>query len=148
MKYYCGIDVGVHGGISIIDADRNICFLRVMSNASLLEAANILKEENSIVCIEKVSAMPGQGVTSMFNFGKGAGFIEGIMYGNGIPYQLVPPAKWKKDFSLWKKTKQDSIDVCKQLFPHINLLPTERCRKDSDGLAEATLLAEYCKRHF
>jgi hypothetical protein len=40
------------------------------------------------------------------------------------------------------------VDVCKRLFPGVNLLPTERCRKESDGMAEATLLAEYARRKF
>lgn len=148
MKHYAGVDVGAKGGIAIIDEERNIVFLKPMSAENLLSAVCILAEHNSIACIEKVGAMPGQGVTSMFNFGKGAGFIEGIMYGRGVPYQLIPPQKWKKDFSLCKKTKQDSIDVCKKLFPGVNILPTERCKKDSDGEAEALLIAEFCRRHF
>lgn len=96
-------------------------------------------------CLEKVGAMPGQGVTSMFTFGKSAGFIEGVLTAYHIPYQLVPPQTWKKVFSL-NATKQTSIEVCKKLFPDVNLLPTPRCRKESDGLAESLLQAEFARR--
>jgi crossover junction endodeoxyribonuclease RuvC len=84
----------------------------------------------------------------MFNFGKNAGYIEGVLSGLGIPYQLVPPAKWKKEFSLIGKDKKASIATCHKLFPELDLKRTERCRTDSDGKAEATLLAEYARRHF
>jgi crossover junction endodeoxyribonuclease RuvC len=99
-----------------------------------------------IAAVEKVGAMHGQGVTSMFSFGKSAGYIEGVLAALGIPYQLVPPNVWKKEFSLIGKDKAASIQTCKRLFPGINLLPTEKCWKDSDGMAESTLLAEYARR--
>ena len=83
----------------------------------------------------------------MFNFGKSAGYIEGVLSALGIPYQLVPPNKWKKEFSLIGKDKQASIETCRKLFPELDLKRTERCRTDSDGKAEATLLAEYARRN-
>ena len=107
-----------------------------------------LTGEKCMSCVEKVGARPGQGVTSMFNFGKNAGYIEGVLSALGIPYQLVPPAKWKKEFSLIGKDKQASIITCRKLFPELDLKRTERCRTDSDGKAEATLLAEYARRKF
>ena len=96
--------------------------------------------------VEKVGAMPGQGVTSMFHFGKSAGFIEGVLNAFRIPFSLVTPQKWKKEFGL-HSDKQESINVCKELFPQANLLPTSRCRKDSDGMAEALLIAEFGRRN-
>lgn len=98
-----------------------------------------------VCCVEKVGAMPGQGVVSMFNFGHNLGLIEGLLQAYRIPYQLVPPQKWKKEFSL-SGDKQASIDVCKKLFPTVNLLPTARSRKENDGMAEAMLMAEYARR--
>lgn len=83
----------------------------------------------------------------MFNFGKSAGFIEGVLQAYGIPYQLITPQKWKKEFSLGH-SKEDSITVCKRLFPSVKLLPTDRCKKESDGMAEALLMAEYARRKF
>ena len=62
-----------------------------------------------------------------------------------IPYQLIPPQTWKKEFSL-NKSKEKSIDVCKRLFPGVKLLATPRCKKEHDGMAEALLMAEYARR--
>ena len=101
--------------------------------------------KNVRCCVESVSAMPGQGVTSMFNFGKGFGWILGILDAYTVPYELVRPQKWKKEFSI-TSDKNTSIAVCKRLFPWVSLLPTERCRKDNDGMAEALLMAEYARR--
>ena len=86
--------------------------------------------------------MPGQGVTSMFHFGKSAGYIEGVLKALGISFELIPPQRWKKRFGL-HSDKQESIDLCIQMFPDADLLPTPRCRKPSDGMAEALLIAAY-----
>lgn len=152
MRYYMGIDVGAKGGIAIIDENSKIVYLKPMSRENLVNCCQIVgtwikeKDASIVACVEKVGAMPGQGVASMFNFGKGAGFIEGVLEMAQIPYQLVPPATWKKIFSLLHKDKKASIEVCKQLFPGVNLLPTERCKKESDGMAEALNMAVYARR--
>ena len=145
---YAGIDPGKNGGVSIIDENSNVLFCKKMSNEVLIEAFTKVKNENKncIVCGEKVGAMTGQGVTGMFNFGKGAGFIEGVLETLSIPYQLVPPVTWKKEFSLIGKDKKESIAVAKKLYPSVNLFPTERCKKESDGMAESLLMATYAKR--
>ena len=91
--------------------------------------------------------MPGQGVVSMFNFGMNFGFIQGVLKAYRIPYELVTPQKWKKEFSC-TSDKNTSIEVCKRLFPKVNLKATERCKKDHDGMAEALLIAEYGRRHY
>ena len=80
----------------------------------------------------------------MFHFGKSAGYIEGVLSGVGISYYLVTPQKWKKYYQLGSD-KQQSVDKCHQLFPSISLLPSPRCHKDSDGMAEALLIANYGK---
>lgn len=103
------------------------------------------RKEKAICCLEHVGAMPGQGVTSMFSFGENFGFIRGLLEAYEIPYQLVRPQKWKKEFSL-NSNKNTSVEVCKRLFPNVSLLPTARSRKDNDGFAEAILLAVYAKR--
>jgi len=89
--------------------------------------------------------MPRQGVVSTFNFGSNFGWIQGVLDSFGVSYELVRPAKWKKEFSV-TADKNSSIAVCKRLFPHVSLLRTENCRKDDDGLAEALLMAEYARR--
>lgn len=102
--------------------------------------------EPLMACVEKVGSRPGEGVVGAFSFGKSAGFIEGVLRALEIPYQLVSPPKWKKEFSLIGKDKQASIETCHRLFPELDLRKTERCRTDHDGLAEASLIAEYARR--
>ena len=149
---YVGVDPGQKGGYAVISTSETgqAVFAYPWDDTFFVaEMQALSRMGNGIVAaVEKVGAMPGQGVTSMFNFGKNAGYIEGVLSGLGIPYQLVPPAKWKKEFSLIGKDKQASIITCRKLFPELDLKRTERCRTDSDGKAEATLLAEYARRHF
>ena len=92
--------------------------------------------------------MPKQGVSSTWKFAEEYGFIKGVLSSCGIPYQTVPPQTWKKSFSLLHQDKNRSIEVAQQLFPDVSLLPTERSRKPSDGMAESLLIAEYARRHF
>jgi crossover junction endodeoxyribonuclease RuvC len=146
---WVGIDPGKLGGYAyIIDGVpqvfpwENNFFARDMRGLTTIHKRDIM------VAVEKVGARPGQGVTSMFNFGKSAGYIEGVLTALEIPYQLVSPPVWKKEFSLIGKDKQASIDTCHKLFPELDLRRTDRCRKDSDGLAESALLALYAMRHF
>lgn len=149
---YVGIDPGQKGGIAVIklDAERHISAAHAFpySNDKLKEVAYEVSHEytDNVLCfVEKVGAMPKQGVTSMFNFGVSFGYILGVLEANDVPYQLVTPQKWKKHFGL-DNDKSKSVALCKRLFPTISLLPTERCRKDSDGMAEALLIALYAKR--
>lgn len=143
---YIGIDVGKKGGFALIGEEGVTAnpwddekFVMAMCTATELGEC--------IACVEQVHAMPKQGVSSTFAFGKAAGFIEGVLTANRIPFQLVPPKKWKKEYSLGND-KNQSIAVCKKLFPNVSLLPTAKCTKDSDGMAEALLLALYARRHF
>lgn len=142
---YIGIDPGKKGGYAWIwdEAVRTMPWDDTFfpHDMHFLQAAG----DGIIACVEKVGAMPGQGVTSMFNFGKSAGYIEGVLAGLGIPYQLITPQRWKKEYTL-HNSKQKSIEVCKRLFPEVNLLPTPRSKVPSDGMAEALLMAEYARR--
>ena len=106
----------------------------------------MVPSELAVACVEHVGAMPGQGVTSMFNFGQNFGYIKGLLEAFQIPYELVRPQKWKKEFGI-TGDKNSSIEVCKRLFPGVSLRRTERFRKDDDGMAEALLMAEYARRH-
>ena len=140
---YIGIDVGKKGGIAVI-SDEVIVY--PYSDDCLKTDCEKVKCQDVFCIVEKVGAMPGQGVTSMFNFGKSFGYILGVLEANKIPYQLVSPQIWKKEFNLLKKDKAESIKVCKRLYPAVSLLPTERCTKESDGMAEALLISTYGKR--
>ena len=148
---YIGVDPGKKGGFAVIDGPNREAFAWSDSEFAAFMAqysdAARARRSNIVAAVEKVSAMPGQGVVSMFNFGKSAGFIEGVLTAVGIPFQLVTPQKWKSDFGL-NSDKTRSIAICKQLFPGVNLLATPRSFKESDGMAESMLLAEYARRHF
>ena len=146
MKTYIGIDPGKSGSLALLTEDGQCTVVPFQESAytAILKAAS---GPSSVCCLEKVGAMPGQGVVSMFNFGHNLGYIEGLLQAFDIPYQLVPPQTWKKEFCV-TSDKNTSIEVCRKLFPHVCLLPTARSRKPSDGMAEAMLMAEYARRRF
>ena len=145
---YVGVDPGKKGGYAVI-ADDALCGIEVhvWDDDGFVALMKEMSKYRCMACVERVGAMHGQGVRSMFTFGKSAGFIEGVLAALGIGYQLIPPKTWKAEFGL-NSDKAASIEVCKRLFPGVNLLPSEKCWKDSDGMAEALLLACYAKRHF
>lgn len=141
-----GIDPGKKGGYAVL-IDGECWRAEAWNDDDFTECMRQVSQMTTVAraVVEKVGAMPGQGVTSMFSFGKSAGFIEGVLKAFDIPYQLIPPSVWKKEFSL-THDKSQSIAVCKRLFPSVSLLPTDRCKKESDGIGEALLMAEYARR--
>lgn len=150
---YIGVDPGQRGGYAVISTSETgqAVFAYPWDDTFFaMEMANLmsLKSQGIVAAVEKVGAMPHQGVSSMFSFGQSYGFIQGVLTALGIPYQLVPPRKWKAEFGLLNTSKEDSVRVAKRLFPGVNLLPSERCRKDSDGMSDSLLMAEYARRHF
>ena len=145
MRTYIGIDPGKSGALAILHEDGRVETYTFDAGVYATVLAYMSKYNDPICCLEKVGAMPGQGVVSMFNFGHNFGFIEGVLQAVKIPYQLVPPQTWKKEFSL-TSDKSRSIEVCQKLFPNANLLATSKSRKPSDGIAEAILMAEYARR--
>ena len=147
---YIGIDPGKKGGVAVIEdlTDERIVEVHPYSDDKLKAVCKEISSrgtDNVFCVVEKVGAMPGQGVTSTFNFGKSFGYILGVLEANGIPYQLISPQRWKKHFSL-TNDKNKSIQTAKRLFPSVSLLPTDRCRVESDGMAEALLMAEFARR--
>lgn len=148
---YIGIDPGKNGGIAFIENGNNSSEAYPYSDDVLINNLKLIYAQgwhNAVICyLEHVHAMPKQGVSSTFNFGMNFGFIQGVLKAYGIRYELVTPQKWKKEFSC-TSDKNTSIEVCKRLFPNVNLKATDRCRKDHDGMAEALLIAEYGRRHY
>lgn len=147
---YMGIDPGKNGGIAfLIQTDYEDTVLAYpFSEDILIDKINELCMKHHIECVvEDVHAMPHQGVVSMFNFGKNFGFIQGCLRSFEIDFKLVSPIKWKKELNV-TSDKHTSIARCKELFPDVNLLKNKRCRKEHDGMAEAVLLAEYCRRNY
>lgn len=143
--YYLGIDPGRKGGFAVLN-DTQIETYQALDKQSFINACYFLsrKQEKTRCCIEKVHAMPKQGAVSMFTFGEGFGWLKGVLDAFEISYQEIPPQTWKKEFGLNSK-KELSIEVAKQLFPEANLVP-HGSKKESDGIAESLLMAEYARR--
>jgi crossover junction endodeoxyribonuclease RuvC len=100
---------------------------------------NIPKKE-VVVVIEQVSAMPGQGVTSMFNFGQSFGVLKGICSAMQLSMHFVRPAKWKKYFNLIKTEKDASRTKVIEIFPYIS---SQLSRKKDSNKADAILIASF-----
>ncbi len=101
---------------------------------------NNISKRNVCVVVEHVSAMPGQGVTSMFNFGQSFGVIKGICSALSLPIHFVRPTKWKKHFNLIKTNKDASRTKVIQVYPEIS---GELSRKKDANKADAILIARY-----
>lgn len=145
---YIGCDPGESGAMAIIysDGDINIHQFEIeVYRFYLKEIYECELQNQTRCCLERVGAMPKQGVNSMFHFGENYGLIQGLLVAYSIPYELVTPQKWKKEFQI-TGDKNSSIAVCKRLFPNVPLRRTDRCKKDHDGMAEALLMAEYARR--
>ena len=92
------------------------------------------------VVIEQVSAMPGQGVTSMFNFGQSYGVLKGIFSAMQLPIDFVSPVKWKRFFNLLNAQKDSSRTKAIEFFPHIS---SKLSRKKDSNKADAILIASF-----
>ena len=99
-----------------------------------------IKKEEIKVVIEQVSAMPGQGVTSMFNFGQSFGILKGICSAMQLPMYFVRPAKWKKYFNLINSEKDASRTKAIEVFPYFS---SELSRKKDSNKADAILIASF-----
>lgn len=151
MKVFIGIDPGKDGCLAVLgyrDTPILVPFSETEYANQLRRLTLVTRNDigGSVFCVvEHVNAMPGQGVTSCFSFGQNFGFILGLLTAFCIPYELVRPQKWKKEFSC-TSDKNTSIKVAQRLFPGIDLRRTPRCAKPHDGMAEALLMAEYGRR--
>ena len=99
-----------------------------------------LQKKNIAVVVERVSAMPGQGVTSMFNFGQSYGVIKGICAAMQLPIYFISPSKWKKYFNLIKTSKDASRAKVIEIFPYIS---SKLQKKKDSNKAEAILIASF-----
>jgi crossover junction endodeoxyribonuclease RuvC len=146
-----GIDPGNTGAVAVLGingfVDVHDMPLMASGKKQQVNAAELFKILLSIkamsaggvdAVVEKVSAMPGQGVSSMFNFGMGFGVIQGVLAGAGIPYTLVTPQSWKKRAGLIGKDKDMARTVAQQLYPDAPL-----GRKKDIGRADAILIARF-----
>ena len=92
------------------------------------------------VVIEQVSAMPGQGVTSMFNFGQSFGILKGLCSAMQLPMYFVRPAKWKKYFNLINSEKDASRTRAIEIFPYFS---SQLSKKKDSNKADAILIASF-----
>ncbi len=149
-----GIDPGINGAISVVENKK---ILEVYDTPTMIDGkknkrqinsaqvTNIIKERQKnnnevIVVVEQVNAMPGQGVTSMFNFGQSFGVIKGICAALNLPIYFVRPSKWKKHFNLIKTNKDASRTKVIEVYPEIS---SKLHRKKDSNRADAILIALY-----
>lgn len=152
MKAYLGIDPGQRGGLAVVvesgELREHIPMPKtrkgVLAEIAILDA----KYKRLVVGVEKAQSMPKQGVVSVANYMREYGVIIGLVMGLGLPYHEIPPAMWKRELfkgQAEKKGKHVAIVLAENLFPDIMLTPG-LCRNPQDGIAEAALIAEYCRR--
>tara|TARA_B100000029_G_scaffold393525_1_gene390869 strand:- start:266 stop:760 length:495 start_codon:yes stop_codon:yes gene_type:complete len=151
-----GIDPGISGSICFLDDGKIIDVIEMPNmaegkknkrqvngaqiyNEIYLRTKNIEKKDIKVV-IEQVSAMPKQGVTSMFNFGQSFGVLKGICSAMHLPMYFVRPAKWKKYFNLINSEKDASRTKAIEIFPYISSKLTKK--KDANK-ADAILIASF-----
>ena len=101
---------------------------------------NNIEKQDIRVVIEQVSAMPGQGVTSMFNFGQSFGILKGISSAMQLPVYFVRPAKWKKYFNLLNSEKDASRTRAIEIFPYFS---SQLSKKKDSNKADAILIASF-----
>ena len=151
-----GIDPGITGSICFFEDGKIIDLIDMPNmadgkkqkkqvngaqiyNEILLRTKNVEKRNIKVV-IEHVSAMPGQGVTSMFNFGQSFGVLKGICSAMQLSMYFVRPAKWKKYFGLIKTEKDASRTKVIEIFPYIS---SQLSRKKDSNKADAVLIASF-----
>ena len=151
-----GIDPGLSGAICFLKDGKILDVVEMPTmtegkknkkqvNGSQIynEISNRIKQrdKNEIkVIIEQVSAMPGQGVTSMFNFGQSYGILKGICSAMRLPMYFVRPAKWKKYFNLINSEKDASRTRAIEIFPYFS---SQLSRKKDSNKADAILIASF-----
>ena len=151
-----GIDPGIAGAIcffsdgKIIDVIDMPTMADGKKNKKQVNGRQIFNEISNLksqyinepvsVVVEQVSAMPGQGVTSMFNFGQSFGMIKGICSAMELPIYYVRPAKWKKYFNLINSEKDASRTKVIEMFPKIS---HKLSRKKDNNKADAILIAQF-----
>ena len=156
MKIF-GIDPGLSGAIAILENKKvlDLFDMPVMAegkkNKKQLNSAQLVniinenteKNEEIFVVVEQVNAMPGQGVTSMFNFGQTFGAIKGVCAALQLPIFFVRPSKWKKHFELINSSKDASRTKVIEMYPSLaHLLSKKKDVNKSDAILIARFYCE------
>ena len=149
-----GIDPGLSGAIAVLKDIKVLSLFEMpvmaegKKNKRQLNSAqlvNIIKEntndeEEIAVIVEQVNAMPGQGVTSMFNFGQTFGAIKGVCAALGLPIFFVRPSKWKKYFELINSSKDASRTKVIEMYPSFS---KQLAKKKDVNKSDAILIARF-----
>lgn len=157
MTRIIGIDPGLSGAVAVLTGTDSLAVLdmpimtverngkakRQVSASELAEIIYIMKNDDCHVFVEKVSAMAGQGVTSVFSFGRSFGMIEGILAAFKLPVTYVAPATWVKAVGRGQG-KDASRARAMEIFPNNQ---TDFKRVKDDGRADAALIAYWGSRH-
>ena len=156
-RFYCGIDPGLSGAIAVLDdagliidaIDMPLLTLgtrHVLDLTQLKHSVQLLLpcRERCHVALEKVNAMPGQGVTSMFRQGEAYGIMQGLLAMAGYPVTLVGSYDWKRTMMAGMPKEKDASRIrCSQLWP----TETGRWQRKKDhGRCDALLIAEWLRR--
>lgn len=140
MKAYIGVDPGSSGSIAVIIGDV-VKFIKLKE--TLHDQAEFLRDittfcESSFALLEKVNAMPKQGVSSTFKFGASFGMCQGLLAALRVPHEFITPAKWQGAMKCRTGgDKNVSKARAQQLFPRLKI---------THANADALLLAELCRR--
>jgi crossover junction endodeoxyribonuclease RuvC len=151
-----GIDPGISGSICFLDNGKilDVIEMPIMTDGKknkkqvngsqvyneITKRIKLFEKIQIRVVIEHVSAMPGQGVTSMFNFGQSFGILKGICTAMQLPMYFVRPAKWKKYFNLLNSEKDASRTRAIEIFPYFS---SQLSRKKDSNKADAILIASF-----
>ena len=151
-----GIDPGISGSICFFEDGRILEVIEMPTmtegkkNKKQVNGSQIYNEiskrikknekQNVRVIIEQVSAMPGQGVTSMFNFGQSFGILKGMCSAMQLSMYFVRPAKWKKYFNLINSEKDASRTRAIEIFPYFS---SQLSKKKDSNKADAILIASF-----
>ena len=151
-----GIDPGISGSICFFEDGKILDVIEMPTmtdgkkNKRQVNGSQIYNEilkktigfnkENIRVVIEQVSAMPGQGVTSMFNFGQSFGMLKGICSAMQLSMYFVRPAKWKKHYNLINSQKDASRTRAIEIFPYFS---SQLSKKKDSNKADAILIASF-----
>lgn len=153
-----GVDPGKNGGIVILDNNGSVTakspmFMIGKTEYDTLAYSHFLCNDHyrvDHVLVERVTAMPKNGVVSMFSFGQGFMFCQVVPQMLRIPMTLVTPRVWQKALHLGVSQKVDpktrSLIAASRLFPDCDLRKSERCKNPHDGMVDALLIAEYGRR--
>ena len=149
-----GIDPGLSGAIAILEDNKVLSIFdmpvmaegkknkRQLNSAQLVNIirANTVTEDEVVVIVEQVNAMPGQGVTSMFNFGQTFGAIKGVCAALNLPIFFVRPSKWKKYFELINSSKDSSRTKVIEMYPSLS---NQLSKKKDVNKSDAILIARF-----